>query len=260
MNPNLHTTRLVLLSLAFALFTPPSPGQVHVLTYHNDPARTGQNTNETILTPANVNSNTFGKIISYPVDGQIYGQPLSISALAIPRQGTHNVVFVSTMHDTVYAFDADSNTGPNSGLLWQTSLGTSAATPNNDFGNRYGPYHDIRPEVGIISTPVIDLASGTMYVAAFTHEGTNYFSRIHAVSITNGAERPFSPVVVSAAISANGAGSSSGVLAFDRMANGLQRCALTLAGGVLYVAYSGFADTDIYHGWLFGFNASTLQQ
>jgi hypothetical protein len=235
-------------------------GQVNVLTYHNDFARTGQNTNETVLTPANVNSNTFAKLFAYTVDGQIYAQPLYVSGLAIPGKGTHNVVFVATMHDSVYAFDADSNAGANGGLLWQVSLGTSAVTPNSDFGNRYGSYHDIRPEVGIVGTPVIDLASGTLYVAAFTHEGTNYVHRIHALSITNGAEKPLSPVVVSASIPGNGVGNSNGVLAFDPMANGLQRPALTLAGGVLYVAYSGFADTDIYHGWLLGFNASTLQQ
>src|SRR5689334_24124527 len=139
-------------------------GQVNVLTYHNGFARTGQNTNETVLTPANVNTNTFGLVIAYPVDGQIYAQPLYVSGLAIPGQGTHNVVFVATMHDSVYAFDADSDAGANGGLLWKVNLGTSAATPNNDFGNRYGPYHDIRPEVGIVATPVIDLAAGTLFV------------------------------------------------------------------------------------------------
>lgn len=242
------------------LFSASLSAQVNVLTYHNDFARTGQNTNETILTTANVNTNTFGKLFAYPVDGQIYAQPLYVSGLSIPGQGTHNVVFVATMHDSVYAFDADSNAGPNGGVLWQVSLGTSAVMPNNDFGNRYGAYHDIRPEVGIIGTPVIDLASGTIYLSAFTHEGSSYVQRIHALSITTGAERPFSPVVVSATINGNGVGSSGGKLAFDPMNNGLQRPALTLAGGVLYVAYSGFADTNPYHGWLFGFDASTLQQ
>lgn len=255
----LRTCWRVCSSLAF-LFTATAFGQVNVLTYHNDFARTGQNTNETILTPANVNMTTFGKIFSYPVDGQIYAQPLYVSGLAIPGQGIHNVVFVATMHDSVYAFDADSNTNANGGVLWQVSLGTSAVMPNNDFGNRYGPYHDIRPEVGIIGTPVIDLAAGTIYLSAFTHEGNSYVQRIHALSITTGAEQPFSPVVVAASIPGNGVASSGGRLAFDAMNNGLQRPALTLAGGVLYVCYSGFADTNPYHGWLLGFNATTLQQ
>jgi len=248
---------------AFALLLATCLGvlaQVNVLTYHNDFARTGQNTNETILTPANVNTATFGKIFSYPVDGQIYAQPLYVSGLAIPGQGTHNVVFAATMHDSVYALDADSNAGPNGGVLWQVNLGPSTATPDPTFGYRYGDYHDIRPEVGIIGTPVIDLASGTIYLSAFTHESNSYVQRIHALSITTGAERPFSPVVVSATINGKGVGSSGGKLSFDAMNNGLQRPALTLAGGILYVTYSGFADTNPYHGWLFGFNAATLQQ
>jgi hypothetical protein len=238
----------------------PVYGQVNVLTYHNDFARTGQNTNETVLTPANVNTNTFGLLLAYPVDGQIYAQPLYVSGLAIPSQGTHNVVFVATMHNSVYAFDADSKAGTNDGLLWKVNLGTSAATPNNDFGNRYGPYHDIRPEVGIVGTPVIDLTAGTLFVDAFTHEGSSYLHRIHALNILTGAERPNSPVVVSASIPGTGVGSSSGILAFDSKNNGLQRSALALAGGILYVTYSGFADTNPYHGWILGFDALTLQQ
>jgi hypothetical protein len=230
------------------------------LTYHNDFARTGQDTNETMLTPANVNTNSFGKLFAYPVDGQVYAQPLYVSGLAIPGQGTHNILFVATMHDSVYAFDADSNAGTSGGVLWQVSTGTAAATPNNDFGNRYGPYHDIRPEVGIIGTPVIDLVSGTIYLDAFTHEGSSYVHRVHALNITNGLERSFSPVVVAAAIPGIGVGSVGGTLAFDPMNNGLQRPALTLAGGILYVTYSGFADTNPYHGWILGFNAQTLQQ
>lgn len=255
-----HSSKLLVLTAALSLAVCSRSASVNVLTYHNDFARTGQNTNETVLTPANVNTNTFGKIFAYTVDGQVFAQPLYVSGLAIPGQGTHNVVFVATMHDSVYAFDADSNLGANNGLLWHVNLGTSAVTPNNDFGNRYGAYHDTRPEVGIIGTPVIDLAAGTLYLDAFTHEGTNYVHRIHALSLTTGAEQPNSPVVVSASIPGRGVGSSGGILPFDPMANGLQRPALTLAAGVLYVAYSGFADTNPYHGWLLGFNASTLQQ
>ena len=232
---------------------------VNVLTWHNDNFRTGQNTNETVLTPANVNSNTFGLLFDYPVDGQVYAQPLYVSGLQIPGLGTRNVVFIATQHDSVYAFDADSNAGTNNGLIWQVSLGTSAATPNNDFGNRYGPYHDIDPEVGITSTPVIDLASGTIYVDAFTHEGNSYFHRIHALNIANGVEKPFSPVLVTASVAGNGVDSVGGVVTFNPRQE-LQRPALTLAGGKLYVAYSGYADTDPYHGWVIGFNATNLVQ
>ncbi len=236
------------------------PAQVNVLTYHNDNSRTGQNTNETALTPANVNTNTFGKIFSHTVDGDVYAQPLYVSGVAIPGQGTHNVVFVATQHDTVYAFDADSTSGPSSGLLWSTNLGISATTNGEFFGTRYnnGQYTDISPEVGITGTPVIDPVAGTIYVDAFTHEGANFFHRIHALNITNGHEQPNSPSVVSASVPGIGVASSGGTLPFNPIS--LQRAALTLAGGKLYVCYSGFADTDPYHGWLMGFDAVTLQQ
>src|SRR5258707_10229198 len=118
---------LVLFSLAIAL---PTSAKVNVLTYHNDLARTGKNTNETVLTPANVNVNTFGQLFSYPVDGYVWAQPLYVSGLAIPGQGTHNVAFVVTAHNGVYAFDADSNSGRNNGLIWHVNLVPSAATPH----------------------------------------------------------------------------------------------------------------------------------
>src|SRR5262249_25511879 len=161
-----------------------------------------------ILTPANVNVNTFGKLFTYTVDGHVYAQPLIMTNLNIPGMGVHNVVFVATEHDTVYAFDADSNAGANGGLLWQTNLGISAVTPNSDFGSRYGPYHDLNPEMGITGTPVIDPVSGTLYVDAFTHEGSSYFHRVHALNITNGTERPSSPVLVAASVPGSGVGSS----------------------------------------------------
>jgi hypothetical protein len=240
-------------------FPAPALGQANVLTYHNDNARTGQNLNETLLTRTNVNSSAFGKLGSYNVDGYVYAQPLYVSSLPIPGQGVRNAVFIATEHNTVYAFDADGNTGPTHGLLWQTNLGISAATPNNDFGNRYQPYPDIRPEVGITGTPVIDLVSGTLYVDAFTHEGTNYFHRLHALNITNGTEQLHSPVVVSASTPGIGAGSTAGRQVFNPVQQ-LQRSALTLAGGILYVTYCGYGDTDPYHGWVIGFNPATLQQ
>jgi hypothetical protein len=128
---------------------------VSMLTYHNDNARDGANTNEIMLTPGNVNVTNFGRMFSYTVDGHIYAQPLVMPGVVIPSKGVHNVVYVATEHDSVYAFDADSNAGANGGLLWATNLGISAVMPNNDFGNRYGPYHDLVPEMGMRATTFI---------------------------------------------------------------------------------------------------------
>jgi len=235
--------------------------QVNVLTYHNDFARTGQNTNETTLTLANVQSATFGKLFSYSVDGYVFAQPLIVAGVTIPGQGVRNLLFIATEHNTVYAFDADSNAGAGNGLIWKTNLGPSAVTPNADFGRRYNNnmYIDIVPEVGITGTPVIDLATGTLYVDAFTHDGSVYNHRLHALNITNGYERAFSPKLVSASFPGGGVGSQAGVVPLTAIQH-LQRSALTLAGGILYVCYTGYADTNPYHGWVVGFDPSTLTQ
>ncbi len=237
----------------------PNAAALNMLTYHNDNTRQGQNTNEVLLTLANVNTTSFGKLFTQKLDGHVYAEPLYVSGLAIPGMGTHNVVFVCTEHNTVYAFDADSNAGSNGGLLWSTNLGVSAIMPNNDFGNRYGAYHDLTPEIGITGTPVIDLATGTFYVCAFTHEGNNnYVHRIHALSITTGAEQPNSPVVVKASVPGTGVDSTNGVVGFNPEQH-LQRPGLTLAGNMLFVAFGSHADTDPYHGWVLGYDKTTLQ-
>jgi PA14 domain/Chitobiase/beta-hexosaminidase C-terminal domain/Bacterial Ig domain len=236
-----------------------------VLTYHNDNARTGANTNETLLTPANVNTNSFGRLTKYEVDGYVYTQPLYYPELAIPGQGTHNAVFVGTENNSIYAFDADGDAGTNGGLLWHASLGSGIdIVTTHEFGGRYhnNVYQDMLPLVGITGTPVIDPVTGTLYVDAFTRvvneNGTNYYHHIHALNITNGMERSFGPVEVSASVPGVGVGSSGGVLKFDARQH-MQRLALTLAGGILYVGYGSAADTDTYHGWLIGFDASNLQ-
>jgi len=244
--------------------------QVAVWTYHNNNQRTGLNDHETILTPANVNPATFGKLFSYPVDGYVYAQPLYIPNLNIQGHGIHNALFVATEHNTVYAFDADSG-GAAGGLLWSTNLGPSAVTTiagvytNQNFGTRYnnGAYTDIVPEVGITGTPVIDTNTGTLYVDALTGELgggiTNYIHRLHALNITNGTEQPYSPVIVTASVPGNGIDSVGGVVTFNAMQEN-QRPALTLAGGIVYLAYAGYSDTDPYHGWVIGFNATNLMQ
>ena len=258
---NQLTLAVVVVALIASVFSPVAVFSQNLLTYHNDNSRSGANTNETILTPANVSGGSFGRLFSYAVDGYVYGQPLYVSGLTIPGQGVHNVIFIVTEHDSVYALDADSPAGPNGGVLWHVNLGISAPTPNNDFGTRYngGKYLDVVPEMGITSTPVIDLASGTIYMDVFTIEGSSYYHRIHALNITNGTEMPYSPVQVTASIPGTGVGSSGGVLTFDPKQH-IQRPALTLAGGIVYVAYAGYADTDPYHGWVFGFNATNLVQ
>jgi len=233
--------------------TAPTISKVAVLTYHNDNTRDGANTNEVILTPGNVNQNNFGLIFSRPVDGYVYAEPLVMTNVTIPGQGVHDIVFVATEHASMYAFDADNGTP-----LWQTNFGVSAATPNNNFGNRYGPYHDINPEVGITGTPVIDPASGTLYVDVFTSETAGYFHRVHAIDIATGMDRPYSPVVVAASIPGIGVQSANGVLPFVAETH-LQRAAMTLANGTLFVTYTGYADSDPYHGWIIGFNAATLK-
>ena len=227
--------------------------QVNVLTYHNDNSRTGANLNESTLTPANVNPTTFGKLFTYAVDGYVYAQPLYVSGLKI-GQGTHNVVFVATEHNSVYAFDADSNAGANGGLLWQVNLGPSAPTPNPTL-----PFEAIEPEVGITGTPVIDLSSKTLYVDAFTTDGTSYFHHVHALNLLDGSDR-VTPTLVVASVPGVGNGSVNGVMNFQAVQQ-LQRSALTLANGVLYVCFAGFTDTPIedpYHGWILGFSPKTL--
>ena len=159
------------------------------MTYHNDNTREGANLGETILTPANVNQDSFGKLFSYAVDGYVFAQPLYVSGLNIAGQGAHNVVFVATEHNSVYAFDADSNAGANGGLLWHVNLGTSVPTPNSILH-----FQAIQPEVGITGTPVIDLGSQTLYVDAFTWDGANFLHHVHALNLADGSEKPFRPL------------------------------------------------------------------
>src|SRR5713101_6176120 len=177
-------------------------GQVSVLTQRNDPARDGLNANETALTLSSVNVNNFGKLFNFPVDGYLFAQPLYVASVAIPGNGTHNVVYAATMHDSVYAYDAD---GLSLQPLWTANLAalgcpngfTCSSVPSN--ANFTGT-PDVLPEIGITSTPVIDPATNTLYVVAKTQEisgsTTNYVYRLHALDITTGAERAGSPVAI----------------------------------------------------------------
>src|SRR5579872_4342997 len=243
--------------VAAVIFSLPLFAQVNVLTYQYDNTRAGQNLNEVLLTKSNVNANQFGKLFSYPVDGQIYGQPLYLGGVNVAGKGFHNVVFVATEHDSVYAFDADSSP-TNAASLWEVHFtnGTTVTTvPASDVN-----CGQIDPEIGITGTPVIDSASGTIYVVAMTKIigiTTSYAQQLHALDVTSGAERPGSPVTVQASFPGKGEGGSTVVF---QPKNYKQRPGLLLLNGVVYTSWSSHCDIGTYHGWLIGYDENTLQQ
>jgi hypothetical protein len=233
-------------------------------TYHNDNMRTGQNLNETVLSPGNVNSAQFGKIFSLPVDGKIYAQPLYVSHVTIKGK-VHNVVYVVTEHDSVYAFDADK---VQSQALWKVSFINAAAgvtTPTiGPSGTVDIPCESMSPEVGITGTPVIDRPDNTMYLVARTKEvsgsTTTFVQRLHALDITTGVERSNSPVTIQAKVPGNGVGSDGqGNVQFDPLTNN-QRSGLLLLNGAVYIAWASFCDPRSYHGWVIGYDAKSLLQ
>ncbi len=244
--------------LGLSLFLSWAQAQVSVTTSRNDNARDGQNLSETVLTPDNVNVNTFGKLFSHFVDGYIYAQPLYMPNVAIPGLGTHNVVFVATEHDSVYAFDADSKKGLNSGPLWRAVLIdpkhgiTSVSSGDVSCG-------DLVPEIGITSTPVIDPVAGTIYVVAKTKEHGKFFQRLHALDITTGQERAGSPVEIKARVKGTGDGNNNGWVSFDPLREA-QRPGLLLQNGAIYIGWASHCDIGPYHGWVMSYDASTLQQ
>lgn len=226
-----------------------------VATYHNDNFRTGQNTLETLLTPDNVNAAHFGKLYSFPVDGYVYAQPLYMPQVAVPGNGIHNVVIVATQHDSVYAFDADS---PTPMPLWQVSfvdpdagITTLSASDVNAS--------DIMPEIGITSTPVIDVGSNTVYVVAATKENGAFYHRLHALDITSGAEKFGGPRIIQASYPGTAQDGTDGVLSFASRFQ-LQRAALLLSKGKIYVAFASNADFGLYHGWVIAYDAITMKQ
>ena len=232
--------------------------QVPVTTYQYDNNRSGANTHETILTPSNVNSQHFGRLNTFSVTGYVYAQPLYVPNLNI--NGTaHNVLFIASEHDQLYAFDV------NSGLqLWQTSF-LKAVSPFITVSTVSASdvsCNDLTPEIGITSAPVINTATNTMYVMVETKEVnsqthvTNFYHRLHAVDIRTGLDQ-VSPRTVIAVARGTGTGSLGGVISFNSLlAN--QRAALLQADGQVFVAWSSHCDLGNYHGWLMSFNQTTL--
>ncbi|SPE49981.1 hypothetical protein SBV1_100025 [Verrucomicrobia bacterium] len=230
---------------------------VAIVTHHNDLSRTGANLNETLLNIYNVNTNQFGLLFKRAVDDQLYAQPLVMTNVNLGPNGTHNIVIVATVNDSVYAFDADNPavTAP----YWQVSfLGTNAVPPSwTDVGS----CTTFSGRLGIIGTPVIDPGTGTLYVVARTKEfGSNFVQRLHALDITSGAERPYSPVVIAATYpGTNSVDSVNGVVTFNPLQEN-QRAGLALVNGVVFICWTSQCDNNPYHGWIMGYNAATLQQ
>ena len=236
------------------------PPSASVLTQHNDNGRTGANLQETVLNTSNVNTNQFGLLLARPVDDQVYAQPLVMTNVSIPGKGIHNLVIVATVNDSVYAFDADdlSVAAP----YWHTSfLGANARAPRNSdmTGACGGNYQDFSGNIGIVGTPVIDPVTGTIYLVARTLENnTTFVQRLHALDVTSGLDLT-NPVVISATYPGTGAGSVGGIVTFDPQRQN-QRPGLALVNGVVYVSWSSHCDWGPYHGWVIGYDASTLKQ
>jgi hypothetical protein len=211
---------------------------VSLLTQHNNGERTGANLNEVILTPSNVSAKQFGMLFRRVVDDQIYGQPLSVANVKL-RGGTHDLVFVTTVNNSVYAFDA--NDASASEPFWHVNFGT----PPNVYDGKYG-CTDMNGNMGIIGTPVIDAQGGTLYVVAATRTGNEFQQRLHALDLATGADRTQSPVTITAP-------------GFHPLMQS-QRPALLLSRGKVYVGYGSHCDKEPYHGFLISYDAKSLQQ
>lgn len=234
----------------------PDSQHISVLTQHNDNTRAGLNNNETALTTSNVNKSTFGKLFSLAVDDQVYAQTLVISNVSI-GSGTHNVVYVATANNSLYAFDGDNGT-----LYWHKNFTISGMRPPNagDMASGWcNPYNNFSNNIGIVGTPVIDSASQTIYLVTRSTNGTHFEQDLHAVNIVNGNEEVGSPIAIAASVPGTGDGSTDGTVSFDPMRNN-QRMGLALVNGVVYIVFSSHCDWNPYHGWILGYNEHTLQQ
>ncbi len=236
-----------------------SAAQASVTTWHNNRGRTGNNLLETILTPSNVNEDTFGRLFSQPVDGFIYAQPLYVPNVGVAGLGMHNVVYVETMNDSAYAFDADSNEGGDANPLWKVSFINPAAGITTVPASAVGCSNFITTQIGVVGTPVIDTTIGTMFLIVRTLENGTYFQRLHALDITSGAEKFGGPVVIQASVKGTGLGSVGGTISFDPLVQN-QHSALLLQNGMVYIAWGSQCDLGNYHGWLMAYNESSLTQ
>jgi hypothetical protein len=243
---------------AILLFSVCAGSTAQIPTAQVDNARTGAYLRETTLTPRNVNARQFGKLFRLKVDGDVYAQPLFVPGVEIPGKGKHDVVYIATEHDSVYAFDAYGN--PET-PLWRVSFLSNRATTVSEGDVQC---FFIRPEVGITSTPVIDLETGTLYVLARTKTGhllsaNGFHQQLHALAITSGVEKYGGPIEIRAAVNGKGDGSNGGRLEFDPLREN-PRAALLLSRGTVYLSWASSCDVGPYHGWVMAYDAQTLRQ
>jgi hypothetical protein len=256
-------TCIVLAGFACLLDPSKAASAASVLMRHNDVAQTGQNLRETVLTTANVNVARFGKLFSRSVDGPVHAQVLYVPDLRI-KGSRHNVVYVATENNSIYAFDADDPKAVDP--LWSVSLGTAAPSDHicDVLGGDRDCYKNLIPVIGVTGTPVIDPApkrKGTIYVVAKTKDAVHntYHFHLHALELASGVEKPGSPVEIAGRVSGAGSGSAGGTLAFNPALQ-LNRPGLLLLNGVVYAAFGSMSDYGDYHGWVFGYDAATLHQ
>jgi len=232
-----------------------------ISTYHYDLARDGVNSQEYALTPASVNKRNFGKLFSCAVDSAVYTEPLWMPALNV-NGSVHNVIFVATQHDSLYAFDADASPCQQ---LWQVSLidaphGGTAGETSIFWSDVGSGFKDIYPEIGVTGTPVIDSATGTLYVVSKSESsGPVFYQRLHAIDLATGSEKFNAPVNISATVPGTGDGSSGGVVSFNTQSENV-RSGLALVNGVVYICWASHEDRYPYHGWILGYNAANVQQ
>ena len=247
-------------ALAMLLGLSASYASAQVTTSQYNNMRTGATLTEKVLTPRNVNVKQFGKLGAFKVDGAVYAQPLFVPKVEIPGKGKHDLLFVATEHDSVYAFDANR---PKEAPLWQVSfLDSSRDVKSVRAGAAQCPF--IQPEIGITSTPVIDMKTGTLYVLARTAIGhtfreNQYFQHLHALAITTGAEKFGAPKEIAASVAGRGAGQANGEVRFDPLKEN-PRAALVLANNTVYLTWGSSCDVDPYHGWVMAYDAETLAQ
>ena len=254
------TRRVVaVLTASFLILPLALDAQINILTNRYDAARSGANLAETTLTPANVNATRFGRLYSYPVDGAVYAQPLYVSGVTIGGT-THNVLYVATMNDTLYAFDADSSSPT---ALWKTAFANPPASTPVPITDITAANLNIVGNIGIQGTPVIDPATATLYLVARTKESGAYVQRLHAVDIATGQPRSGSPVTIGGSVPGTSGdstiGSNGRVIPFDPKIH-VQRAGLALSNGVVLVSWAAHEDITPSHGWIMGYDAATLAQ